>query len=113
MTGRAGAKALEVFTANGAAAARVQFEAENIRAKVNDYLGPGAVGRIIVQQTGVQQTGRQSGATVAAASGGQPESQAIDGAEAKPAAGLESALGRFRASISARRRQSPLKPGDN
>lgn len=76
--GRLG-RTLEVFAANGAAAARVQFEAETIRRKVNEYLGPGAVGRLAVRQAG-----RAGG----------------DGGESQ----LETTLGRFRASLKAKNR---------
>lgn len=70
--GRLG-RSLEVYAASGAAASRVQFEAETLRRKVNEYLGPGVVGRIVVRQ-------------------------AADSAEG----GLESALGRFRAAVKAK-----------
>ena len=52
--GRLG-RTLEVIAPNGAAAARVQFEAEAIRSRLNEHLGPGAVGRVAVRQgSGVQ-----------------------------------------------------------
>lgn len=79
LSGGRGGRTLEIYAKNGAAAARVRFEAETIRRKVNDYLGPGAVGRIVVRQAGNDrntQTDR-----------------------------LDSALGRFRAGIAARRNE--------
>lgn len=48
--GRAG-KTLELIAPNGAAAARVQFEAEAIRRRLNDHLGPGVIGHISVRQS--------------------------------------------------------------
>lgn len=47
--GRIG-RTLEVHCRSAAAAARVQFEAETIRRKANGFLGPGAVGRVLVRQ---------------------------------------------------------------
>lgn len=41
---------LEIVVADGAAAARVEFEAEAIRRRLNDALGPGAIGRLVVRQ---------------------------------------------------------------
>ncbi|GAB4530137.1 MAG: hypothetical protein Kow00133_18880 [Amphiplicatus sp.] len=79
LTGARGG-ALEVFVPHGAAAARVQFEAEALRRRVNDYLGPGRVGRILV---------RQAGAAAAQAGSGSGKAGPLDGA-----------LSRFRASVS-------------
>lgn len=45
--GRIGA-ALEVRAVSAAAAARVQFEAEAMRRRLNGYLGPGRIGHISV-----------------------------------------------------------------
>jgi hypothetical protein len=73
--GRLG-RSLEVYAASGAAASRVQFEAEALRRRVNEYLGPGVVGRIVVRQAGGPSEG-----------------------------GLESALGRFRAAVKAKTRE--------
>lgn len=67
------AATLEVIAPNGAAAARLQFEAEALRQRANQFLGPGRIGRIAV---------RQSGAT--------------------DAAPVESALSRFRAALVSR-----------
>lgn len=64
---------LEIIALNGAAAARLQFEAESLRRRVNQFLGPDRVGQITVRQSGT--------------------------AEAAP---VESALSRFRASFKAR-----------
>lgn len=77
--GRIG-RTLEVIAADGAAAALVQFEAESLRRNVNDFLGPGAVGRIYVRQAG----------------------QRSDGASSAEGSPLGGALSRFRASVSAR-----------
>ncbi|MBB5518957.1 DUF721 domain-containing protein [Amphiplicatus metriothermophilus] len=76
---------LEVFVPHGAAAARVQFEAEALRRRLNDYLGPDRVGRILVRQAG------------APASRAKPQAASRSG-EASP---LDGALARFRASASA------------
>lgn len=83
MTGGRAGRTLEVFAPHGAAAARVQVEAEAIRRAANEYLGPGVIARIAVRQAG----------RGAAAAG------SADGADA-----LGSALGRFRASIGANKR---------
>jgi hypothetical protein len=45
-------RTLELVAPDGAAAARVAFEAEAIRRKVNEVLGPGVVSRIAVRQAG-------------------------------------------------------------
>jgi len=54
--GRTG-RTLELIAPNGAAAARVQFEAEAIRRRLNDYLGPGAIGHISLRQSASGQPG--------------------------------------------------------
>ncbi len=72
--GRIGAT-LEVFARNGATASRAQFEAETIRRRLNDYLGPGRVGRITVLQRAANPA-------------------------AEPSGPLGAALSRFRASVS-------------
>ena len=79
--GRAG-RTLDVISPHGAAAARVQVESEAIRRAVNEFLGPDAVTRIAVRQSG---------------RGAQPVASA-DGADA-----LGSALGRFRASVGSKK----------
>lgn len=61
---------MEVFAAGGAAAARLQFESEALRRRVNQFLGPERIGRIQIRQAG--------------------------GADAAP---VDSALSRFRSSI--------------
>ena len=48
--GRAG-RTIELIAPNGAAAARVQFEAEAIRRRLNGHLGPGVVGHVSVRQS--------------------------------------------------------------
>lgn len=73
--GRIGAT-LEVFAPSGAAASRAQFEAETMRRRLNDYLGPGRIGRITVLQ-------RSAGDGIAA-----------------PSSPLGAALSRFRSSVS-------------
>lgn len=75
--GRIG-RTLEIVAGSGAAASRLHFEAEAIRRKVNEYLGPGAVARIAVRQAGA----------------GGPDS---DGGK------LDAALGRFRAAVTAKK----------
>jgi hypothetical protein len=52
LTGRGQGKTLELRVPSGAAAAAVQMEADGLIARLNAYLGPGAVGRISVIQTG-------------------------------------------------------------
>lgn len=64
---------LELIAADGAAAARLRFEAESLRLRVNQFLGPQRIGRILVRQSG-----------------------AADGAA------VEGALSRFRASMASK-----------
>ncbi|MBY0421194.1 MAG: DUF721 domain-containing protein [Parvularculaceae bacterium] len=45
---------LEVVVASGAAAARVQIEADGLRRRVNQHLGPDRIGHIRILQTGTQ-----------------------------------------------------------
>lgn len=52
LTGRGPGKTLELRVPSGAAAAAVQMETDGLIARVNSYLGPGAVARIAVIQTG-------------------------------------------------------------
>ena len=52
LTGAAGGRSLEVHAADASIAARLKFDAERIRRRVNEYLGPGAVARIIVKTRG-------------------------------------------------------------
>jgi hypothetical protein len=80
LTGGRTGRTLEVIAPTGAAAARIQIESEAIRRAVNEFLGPGVVGRLLIRQAG----GRPAGPT--------------DGADP-----LGSALGRFRASIGAKK----------
>ena len=49
---RQGGRTLELHVASGAAAAEVQMEADGLLKRVNAYLGPGAVARIAVLQSG-------------------------------------------------------------
>ncbi len=77
--GRIG-RSLELICPSGAAAARVAFETEGVRRKVNMFLGPGAVGKISVRQSGVKDEG---------------------------GARLSSVLARFRSAVSARRGGDP------
>lgn len=81
LTGGRTGRTLEVVVPNGAAAAKVQFEAEGLRRRLNEFLGPGTVGRIAVRQTG---------APLAAAEEDTPGS-------------LGTALSRFRASFTKKR----------
>ncbi len=81
LTGGRLGRTLEVFAPNGAAAARVQFEAESIRRKVNELLGPGAVGRIAVRQAGAR------------------PNDGVGGERSR----LETALGRFRSAVSSKK----------
>lgn len=69
MTGGRADRTLEVVAANSAAAAKVRFASEDLRGRVNAFLGPGAVGRIAVR---------------------------LNGSEAEPAGAGAPALARFR-----------------
>ena len=52
ITGRPPGRTLEVYVPSGAAAAQVQMQVETIKAGVNRYMGPGAIARITIIQTG-------------------------------------------------------------
>lgn len=52
LTGRGPGKTLEVRVPNGAAAAAMQMETDGLIIRLNSYLGPGAVARIAVIQSG-------------------------------------------------------------
>ncbi len=71
LTGRGQGKTLEVRAPNGAAAAAVQMEADGLIARINAFLGPGAVGRIAVIQSGAAErpAPRPSGDAGAAGAG--------------------------------------------
>ena len=73
---------LELYAISSAAATRVQFEEERILRALNDYFGPGAIGRLVIRH-------RQ---------GVEPPQQKRNDAEPS----LSSALSRFRQSVSAR-----------
>lgn len=73
LTGGRGGRTLEIFAQNAAAAAKVQFQAETIRQRVNVFLGPDTVGRISVRHRENACSSRESG--------------------------LESALSRFRSTV--------------
>jgi hypothetical protein len=62
LTGGRIGRTLEVVAPDGAAAARVQFEAEALRRRANDWLGPNAVGRVLVRQAGARQAHDRLGA---------------------------------------------------
>lgn len=79
LTGGRIGRTLEILAATGAGATKVQFEAEAIRRRMNEVLGPGVVGRVIVRQTSTLPAGG-------------------DGAR------LKTALSRFRAAIALRNR---------
>jgi len=81
LTGGRTGRTLEIFARNATAAAKIHFEAEAIRRKVNDFLGPDAVGRltIIHKEEPNRSTPAEDTATP-----------------------LGSALSRFRASVSAK-----------
>ncbi len=50
-SGKSGAgRTLEVIVPHGAAAASVEFAAETLRRRLNDYFGPGAIARIAIVQ---------------------------------------------------------------
>ena len=52
ITGTRTGRTLEIFTATGAAAAETQMRADDIIVRVNRFLGPGAVARIVIRQSG-------------------------------------------------------------
>ncbi|GJL94204.1 MAG: hypothetical protein DHS20C05_06090 [Hyphococcus sp.] len=54
LTGKSGArggKTLEIFAPSGAAAAQVQMHADELKTRLNRYLGPGSVAEISIKQT--------------------------------------------------------------
>jgi hypothetical protein len=61
LTGGGVGRTLEVIAPNGPAANRVQFEAEGLRRRVNDFLGPGVVARIAVRQVAPRQGPKDDG----------------------------------------------------
>lgn len=62
MTGGPRGRTLELFVANGAAAAAVQMERDGLIARLNAYLGPGVIDRIAVIQTGRSPQSPKTGA---------------------------------------------------
>lgn len=84
LTGGRIGRTLELITPNGAAAARIAIETEAIRRRVNDFLGPGAVERVVIRQGG----------------GEQPPS--LDDDDPRPDGPVRAALSRFRATLNAR-----------
>lgn len=88
MSGGARGRTLEIVVPNGAAAARVELEACDLCEKLNAFMGPGVVARISIRQAGGKKTADS------------PRRGESDG-------GLDSALGRFRALLSARRGEKP------
>jgi len=50
LTGGTAGRTLEVIVPHGAAAASVEFAAETLRRRLNDYFGPNAIDRIAVLQ---------------------------------------------------------------
>lgn len=85
ITGPRQDRTLEVHAPSGAAAAQLQMRAEDLKTRVNAYLGPGAAARIAIRQS----QSATPGATAGPASG-----------EAEGALGQ--ALSAFRAAISRR-----------
>jgi hypothetical protein len=53
LTGRSPGRTLEIHAPSGAAAAQLQMQTETLKARVNRYLGPGAVDRITIVQSAV------------------------------------------------------------
>lgn len=91
LTGRAPGKSLELRVPSGAAAAAVQMDADGLIARLNAYLGPGAVGRISIVQ---------SGPAARPKAGGGPAGERPEGATAESPLGA--ALASFRAAIARR-----------
>lgn len=85
LTGGRIGRTLELVAPNGAAAARVALETESIKGKVNDFLGPGAIARVVIRQRG----------------GEPPQEPGGDGPEGP----VRAALSRFRATLDARGRK--------
>ncbi|WP_428407835.1 DciA family protein [Hyphococcus sp.] len=59
LTGRGPGRSLELYVANGAAAAAVDMERDGLIARLNSYLGPGSVARLSVIQTGRPSAGAE------------------------------------------------------
>lgn len=77
LTGGQVGATLELHAPHAAAAARTQFEAEAIRRRLNNYLGPGRIGRITVLH--------------------------LQGPAPVGESGLDGALSRFRASLTGKK----------
>lgn len=88
LTGRAPGKTLELRVPSGAAAAAVQMEADGLIARLNAYLGPGAVGRVAIVQSGP--AGRPK-------TGVKPAADGPD--DSPPDSPLGAALASFRAAV--------------
>ncbi len=91
LTGRGPDRTLEIHTPSGAAATQLQMQTEALKARINRYLGPGAITRITIVQSAVAaqpHTGQS-----------QPESH-ISG----DGAALGTALSSFRAAINRKNR---------
>ena len=84
-------KTLELHVANGSAAAEIQMQADQIIARVNGFLGPGAVARIALIQSGRAASRAASKAPPGAAT-----------APNEPDSALGAALSSFRAAIKRR-----------
>lgn len=89
ITGAGAGRTLEVIAPSGAAAAQMQMLADDLKMRVNRYLGPNAVARLAIRQrAGTPHRERP------AASGTQPEAE-----DASP---LGRALSSFRAAVKRR-----------
>lgn len=86
ITGDRRARSLEVYAPSGAAGAQLQYLTDDLRQRVNNYLGPNAIARITVKQSASRSRGP----------GPNHDSKRAVSTEASP---LEGALASFRRSI--------------
>ena len=87
-----GGKTLELHVPSGAAATEVQMQSDELMKRVNAYLGPGTIARILVLQAG----GRQGGGANPGTKANTPHELKTDDSP------LGSALASFRAAINRR-----------
>jgi len=91
LTGRPPGRTLEVHAPSGAAAAQLQMQTDAIKARINRYLGPGAVARITIVQSAQSQPAPAAGAA-----------KSLKGNEGPDNTPLGAALSSFRAAINRR-----------
>jgi len=87
ITGDRRMRSLEVYACSGAAGAQLQFLADDLKQRINQYLGPNAIARIAI---------KQAAGSAPAATAKRPVKA---GAPSGPPSPLDGALASFRRSI--------------